>query len=189
MKNEFYWATMLSLLVVAVALIVVIDFGTSHVSAQQSGLVASNGLFLDGSGRLFVRQYNAAGSTDPCQNPDQLKSSAKITLTSTTAQKVVAASGTTKVYVCGFSATIQGSATTVGTLQFETGTTVTNPCDTTTATLTDVFQGNITASVPTLVTSPGGGFTNFTGAASGDLCAVATGTTISVKGYITFVQQ
>lgn len=136
-----------------------------------------------------VTVANTAGSGDPCQNPSVAKSSAAISLTSTTAAAVVALSSGKITYVCGFSATIQGSATTVGTLQFEYGTQTTNPCDTGTTTLTSAFQGNITANVPTLVTSPGGGSTQFATIASNQLCAVATGTTISVKGYLTYVQQ
>lgn len=138
---------------------------------------------------LPISVTNTAGTTDPCQNPSVLKSSAKITLTSTTAQELVTVSGATKIYVCGFAATIQGSATTVGTLQFEYGTKVTNGCDTGTTTLTDAFQGNIAANVPTYIVSPGGEHTQFATAASNELCAVATGTTISVKGFVTYVQQ
>lgn len=135
------------------------------------------------------QSISIVNSGDPCQDVNIAKSSAKITVTNTTAQEVVTASASKVIYVCGFSATIQGSATTVGTLQFEYGTKTTNGCDTGTATLTDVFQGNITASVPTLITSGGGGFTQFSTAASNELCAVSTGTTISVKGYLTYVQQ
>jgi len=137
---------------------------------------------------LPVSVANTAGSTDPCQNPAVLKSSAKIQLTTTTAAALVALASGKTVYVCGFAATIQGSATTVGTLQFEYGTQTTNPCDTGATTLTGAFAGNITANVPTAIESPGG-YTLFSSAASNQLCAVATGTTISVQGYITYVQQ
>lgn len=152
-------------------------------------LTDTSGRPILGAGSQAIGSVGITNSGDPCQNPSVAKSSAKISLTSTTAQELVVVSGSTTIYVCGFSATIQGSATTVGTLQFEYGTKTTNGCDTGTTTLTDTFQGNITASIPTLITSAGGGFTQFKSAASNELCAVATGTTISVRGYLTFVQQ
>lgn len=131
---------------------------------------------------------STVGSTDPCQNPAVLKSSAKIQVTGTTAVVLVPLSAGKITYVCGWDATIQGSATTVGTVQLESGTQTTNPCDTGTTTLTGVYKGNITASVPTVVGRSGSG-TIMATTAGQQFCAISTGTTIDVQGTLTFVQQ
>lgn len=167
------------------------------VTPLQSGLANGviQGLVIDTAGRLQVDPSggttdinNVPGTTDPCQNPSVMKQSAKINVTSTTASLLVAVNGSKTTYVCGGVFTIQGSATTVGTLQFEYGTQTTNPCDTGTNTLTGTFAGNINANVPTVIPL-GNGSLQLRTASAVQLCAVATGTTISIQGYITFVQQ
>lgn len=131
---------------------------------------------------------NVAGASDPCQDLSAIKSSAVINVSSTTAVELVAAVAGKTAYVCGGSLTIQGSITTVGTVQFETGTKVTNPCDTATSVRTGAYAGNINASVPTVIEIPAG-LTQFASVSAGEICAVSTGTTISVQGYISYVQQ
>lgn len=128
------------------------------------------------------------GSTDPCQDLSNVKSSVAINISTATTTELVAAVAGKTVYVCGFTATIQGSATTVGTLVFKTGTKVTTPCDTSPVSLSGTFQGNITANVPLLVTGQGS-FTQFASAAAGEICATSAGTTPLIGGYLTFVQQ
>ena len=165
--------------------------GQVNVFFQAStAVLAQQNVVLNAGGNSIgsVGITNTAGSTDPCQNPSVVKSSAKISLSSTTASQLVALASGKIVYVCGFSAVIQGSATTVGTLQFEYGTQTTNPCDTGATTLTPALPGNISPNVPTVIPMPGG-YTQFATTASQQLCAVATGTTISVQGYVTYVQQ
>jgi hypothetical protein len=130
----------------------------------------------------------AMSATDPCFNPAIAKSSKPINVTGATAVQLVGVLAGKPIAVCGFSLTIQGSATTNGTAQFEYGTQVTNPCDTGTTVLTGAFAGNITASVPTWVGSVYSG-TNFATPASQQLCLVATGTTISIQGYVTYIQR
>ena len=165
------------------------SFSSGTVTAfLQSSSAILGGLQASGAVIGNVGITNTPGTTDPCQNPSVIKSSAKISLSSTTAAAVVALASGKIVYVCGFMADIQGSATTVGTVQFEYGTQTTNPCDTGTTTLTPALPGNITANVPTVIPMPGG-YTQFATTASQQLCAVATGTTISVQGYLTYVQQ
>ena len=155
--------------------------GPAYVSINLSTMAPGNAAF---SGFL----QNVVGATDPCQNPAVLKSSVKIQTSSTTAVQLVAPVASKVVYICGWEATIQGSATSVGTIQLEYGTQVTNPCDTGTATLTGALAGNISANVPTFVGRSGSG-TIYATTASQQLCAVSTGTTISVQGDLTYVQQ
>jgi hypothetical protein len=131
---------------------------------------------------------NVAGANDPCQDLSAIKSGAVVNITGTTAVELVAAVAAKSVYVCSGSLTIQGSATTVGTVQFETGTKVTNPCDTSLSVRTGAFAGNINPSVPTPIEIPSG-MTQFTSVSGGEICAVSTGTTISIQGYISYVQQ
>jgi hypothetical protein len=128
------------------------------------------------------------GSTDSCQDLSQIKSTAVINIASATTTELVPAVAGKTVYVCGFSATIQGSATTVGAVVFKTGTKVSTACDTSPASLTGTFQGNISPNVPLLITGQGS-MTQFAGAVAGEICATTTGTTVAVGGYLTFVQQ
>ncbi len=128
------------------------------------------------------------GSTDSCQDLSQVKSTAVINISSATTTELVAAVAGKTILVCGFSATIQGSATTVGSIIFKTGTKVTTPCDTTPSSLTGTYQGNITANVPTFISGQGS-MTQFTSIASGEICATSAGTTVAIGGYLTYVQQ
>lgn len=160
-------------------------FGNPTANSNKGGPVV-----CDANGNLTVTyRAQVAGTDDPCKAPNVIPSSASFNLTSTTAATVVALSGGLKIYVCGYDATIQGSATTVGTLQFEYGTTTTNPCDTGTTTISGQYQGNITANVPTYLSRSGPGTIFTPTATSNALCAVATGTTIKVTGTVTYVQQ
>jgi thiamine monophosphate kinase len=100
----------------------------------------------------------------------------------------VAVSGSTVVYVCGFSFTISPSATSADTAAFEygTGAACTSP-----TLLTGTFgNGDLTSSAPvTLIHYGGAGQTVFKSAASAGICIVTTGTTVNAQGVITFVQQ
>lgn len=124
---------------------------------------------------------------DPCQNQNAAKQSVVINVSSATTTALVTVSGTTKVYVCGFSLTILGLATTGGTAQFESGTGV--ACASNAAVLTGSFLGANTAGASTPITSPPlSGSVTATPAANG-LCLVTTGTAPSFQGIVTFIQQ
>jgi hypothetical protein len=129
----------------------------------------------------------AQNRPDPCQVPSVAKQSAVINISSAATTALVTVSGNTKVYVCGFSFTILGLATTGGTAQFESGTGV--ACASTAAALTGSFLGVNTAGASTLIMSPGDSGSLFTAPAANGLCLVTTGTSPSVQGYVTFVQQ
>lgn len=122
---------------------------------------------------------NTPGVTDPCANASVLKSSVAINATANV--QLVALSGTTIVYVCGFSFTVAGSATATAQLEYGTGAV----CATGPVVLTGSYLGG---TLPVLITgnSPG---TVTKGIAANALCLVAGGATPSIQGVLTFVQQ
>lgn len=132
-----------------------------------------------------VAQTVSPITTDPCQSPAAVKTSVPINITTATTTSLVALSGSTIVYVCGFAVTV-GSTVTANTIQFEYGTGGT--CGAGTTVLTGVLN---TAGVLTGEISYGGaGQTVFKTAAANGLCAVSTvGTGPSIQGLLTFVQQ
>lgn len=132
-------------------------------------------------------QTASNSAPDPCQNPNFTKQSAVINVSTATTTALVAVSGTTKVYVCGFSFTILGLATTGGSAQFESGTGT--ACASNAAVLTGAFVGSNTAGGSTPIVSPPlSGSVTSTPAANG-LCLVTTGTLPSFQGIVTFIQQ
>lgn len=129
-------------------------------------------------------------SIDPCQNLNVAKSSVPINVTSSGTAQIIALSGTTAIYVCGFIATIPNTATTSTSLKFIAGT-GTN-CATPTATLTGAMGSNDAAAVsanPTVVQYNGPG-TVFSGPSASELCTVVTGNgTLDIEGVLTYVQR
>lgn len=118
-----------------------------------------------------------AGTVDPCQSRIIAKSSFAIGITTDT--QLVALSGTTVIYVCGFSAVVTG---TTPTFQFVYGTGTI--CATGQTSLTGAY--NPTAG-GTVVYGPGS--TIFRTTAGQALCMVTTGTSPVVRGVVTYVQQ
>ena len=131
---------------------------------------------------------NVAGASDPCQDVSAIKSSVVINITTATTTLIKGLASNQSIYVCGWDATIQGSATSVGTIQWEYGTKVTTDCDTGPVLLSGAYAGNINANVPTVV-GRGGGYSVYTTPVSRQLCAISTGTTVSIQGSLTYVQQ
>lgn len=139
-------------------------------------------------GSASVTQQNSAGFTDPCALPSALKSSKPINITSATTTSLVAVSGSTAVYVCGFTVTISQVVTTPNTIQFEYGTGAS--CTGTTALTGIMGGGGVTAAAPITVSAGNGGSTIFTAPASNGICAVtAIGGSGSFQGFLTYVQQ
>ena len=130
-----------------------------------------------------------SNASDPCASSGIAKSSVVISVTSATTTSLVALSGTTSIYVCGFSLTISQVVTTANTIQFEYGTGAT--CGTGTTALTGTYgAGGVTASAPLSVSYGGGGTTIFTAPSGNRLCAVtAIGASGSFQGVLTYVQQ
>jgi hypothetical protein len=125
--------------------------------------------------------------SDPCQSFSTPKSSVVINITTATTTQLVALSGSTSIYVCGFALTISQVITTANTLQFEYGTGT--ACATGTTVLTGSFgAGGITAGLPLVIVdeTPGMLFKAPSGTA---LCALtAIGATGSFQGVLSYVQ-
>lgn len=125
-------------------------------------------------------------TSDPCQSAS--KSSAAINVTSGTTTSVVAVSGATVVYVCGFAITIAPSAVAAATALFEygVGATCTSP-----TVLTGTFgNGDLTSAAGVAPILYGnGGATIFKSAASAGVCILTAGNAVNVQGVLTYVQQ
>lgn len=130
-------------------------------------------------GATPVAQTVANNVVDPCQSSSIAKSSAVINIASATTTALVALSGTTTVYVCGWSFT--AAVGTAATYQFEYGTGAT--CGTGTTVLTGAMIGNagpLTMPVgATIIRTPAGNA----------VCMLTAGTGPSAQGVLTFVQQ
>jgi hypothetical protein len=128
-----------------------------------------------------------SGTPDPCAS-SSLKSSAAVSMSSATTTNFAAVSATKQIYVCGFTLTIAGSATTATTAALEYGTGA--ACSTPT-TLTGTFGSNDAAvsTTPTQVTYGDGAATIAIVPVANGLCVVTTGTTVFTQGIITYVQQ
>jgi hypothetical protein len=142
------------------------------------------GLFVGGTDGTNFRplSVNLTGAlnlntADPCQNGIYAKSSIPLALTASA--QLIAASGSTSIYVCGFAATAAGTSPT---LQFEYGTGTT--CGTGTTVLTGAFAPTAGSFIGAL-----GAVTQFTVPSGSNLCAILGGTTPSVQGYLTYVQR
>jgi len=159
-----------------------------RLSAFSSGTVAVT-ITVDADIPSLANFFaNTPGTSDPCQNPGVLKSNVAINISSATTTALVAVSGATAVYVCGFSLTISQVATTANTIAFEQGTGA--ACAGTPTALTGLYgAGGVTAAAPIVISQSGPG-TIFKTAASNGLCALtAIGASGSFQGVLTFVQQ
>lgn len=142
------------------------------VYGQNSGTLKA--IAVDSIGRQNA-VILAAG--DPCLDPNLVKTSAALNVTAT-AQVVPLSSGLL-IYVCGWSATAGG---TTPTLQWEYGTGST--CGTGTTVLTGTYLPTVGAWMST-----GGAGTVVKAPASNALCMVVSGTTPSIQGVVSYVQQ
>lgn len=132
------------------------------------------------TGAVFV--LNPSNSADACLAWTTAKLSAVVNISSATTTELVAATAGKAVFLCGFTATMVGTAPSI---QFKTGTKVSTACDTAPANLTGTFlptAGN------TLALHSSG--TIFKSAASGEICATTAGTgSPSFQGVISYVVQ
>jgi hypothetical protein len=128
------------------------------------------------------------GTPDPCTSNDN-KSFVAISTTSATTASIVAASGSTVIYVCHFNLSIAGSATSAATAKLEFGTG--SNCGSTQTAITGTYGSNdaVASATPTVISSGDGGFTLAASAAGNLLCLVTAGTSPFVEGMVTFVQQ
>jgi len=130
---------------------------------------------------------NIAGASDPCQDVSAIKQSAAIAISSATTVQLIALSGTTTIYVCGFTAA--AGAGTNPSIQFEYGT-GTN-CAGSPTVLTGAMATGVTVAtgVPGPIFTSAGAGTVFKSAAGNEICAVTAGTTPNFQGFISYVQQ
>ncbi len=131
-------------------------------------------------------QVLSVQANDPCTYA--AKSSAAIAVATATTTSLVAVSGSTAVYVCGYSMTIAPSATAADTALLEYGT---GASCTGTHALTGTYgNGDLTSAAPVVHINFGnGGYTVATAPASNGVCIVTAGTAVSVQGILTYVQQ
>ena len=145
-----------------------------------SGTVTTSGALTDTQLRAAAVPVSgpvASAATDPCQSNGVAKSS--VALNVTASAEIIAASGATAIYACGWSATIGG---TTPTYKFHYGTG--SVCATGTTDLTGVFAptvGSFSAYNP--------GMTAFKTTASQALCVTTGGTSPSVQGVLTYIQK
>jgi hypothetical protein len=123
---------------------------------------------------------------DPCQGATAPKSSVAISQAAAGTQQLVAGTINHKIYVCGYNFTITGSTTATALLEFGTNAS----CAAGTTALSGAWAGNaITASSDPVHILAGGGYSVATVPTGDFLCLVAGGTTPSVQGILTFIQQ
>lgn len=125
----------------------------------------------------------AGAAGDVCQDPNVAKSSAVISIGAAATTKVVDVSASTAIYVCGFTASTAGTATTV---TWKYGTHASADCDTAAASLSGAFNYPIAG---TVVTYGNGTGTIFKTPAAQQLCVTTAGSGSAFTGLLTYVQQ
>ncbi len=125
-------------------------------------------------------------AVDPCFG--SLKASAAINVASATTTSLVAVSGNTVIYVCGFSISIAPAATAATALfEYGTGASCTSP-----TALTGIYGGGVTVAASAadaeVVSYGGAGSTIFSVPAANGLCILTAGSAVSVQGVVTYVQ-
>jgi hypothetical protein len=140
-----------------------------------------------GGTNLIGTAGTVPSSNDPCSYAK--KNSVAIAVSTATTTALVAVSGSTTVYVCGFDFSIAASATTATTAQLEYGTGA--ACVTTHTALTGTYGSGDAAvsTTPTVISRGDGSATVLAGIASNGICIVTAGTTNLVEGSLTYVQQ
>lgn len=133
---------------------------------------AARPILVDASGNLNL------STVDPCAAPNVTKLSAVLAVTADAT--VVALTAGQTIYVCGYGATVEGTAPTY---RFQSGT------GTACATSTDQLSGVFLPTVGSFQTVGWGGSTVFTASSAEDLCVDVGGTSPSVQGIITYVKQ
>ena len=124
---------------------------------------------------------------DPCAS-GVAKSSVVIAITSATTTSLVAVSGSTAVYVCGFSVSASNVVTTANILSFEYGTGAS--CTGTHALTGGYGTGSVLAAAPSSYAYGNGSSTIFSAPAANGICAVTTiGGSGAFEGVLTYVQQ
>jgi hypothetical protein len=123
---------------------------------------------------------------DPCQGATAPKKSVAIAQAAAGTQQLVAGLAGHAIFICGYNFTVDGSTTATALLEFGTNAN----CAAGTTSLSGAWKGNAaTANSSPVHVMAGGGYT-VAPVPSGDfLCIVAGGTTPSLQGIVTYVQQ
>ena len=133
---------------------------------------------------------NSNSGSDPCANPGILKLSVPVATTSESTFSLVAASGVTSVYVCGYQLTVQGAGT--QTIQFVNA--VNTPCVSTTplsGAMVVVPAATPAAAYPAVANGVTGQMsgTLFKSAAGQSMCLTVGGASANTQGFVTYIQQ
>lgn len=129
----------------------------------------------------------AASTPDPCVSINS-KNSVAISVSSATTTQLVALTAGHGIFVCGFTMTIAGSATTAATAQLEYAPNAS--CASSTTALTGTFGSNDAAvsTTPTQVSYGNGGATVLFVPPGNALCIVTAGNAVLTSGAVTYVQ-
>lgn len=130
---------------------------------------------------------NIPGTSDPCANPNVLKSSVAISAAGVGTTQLVALSGSTVIHVCGFLAVANAGTNPSFQLEYGTGAS----CGTGTTALTGAMSNGITVSATAAgetLSYSGNGVALKTPAGNA-LCEVVAGTSAVFNGFLTYVQQ
>lgn len=171
----------------------VVGISPNSINANGQAISANSAPVVIASDQSSIPVTGASTQSyaDACASPGIAKLSVAIALTSAATSQLIALSGSTVIYVCGFTATVPNTATTATSLKFIAGT-GTN-CGTVTATLTGPLGSNDAAAVsanPIVLNYGGSAMTIFATPAASELCAVVTGNgTLDISGVLTYVQK
>jgi hypothetical protein len=138
-------------------------------------------LVLAGFTFATLPAFAQSSQADPCQSSAVAKRSVVIAASGVATTQLVALQPGMTVYVCGYSFTVAGSATATATLEYGTG----SSCGTGTTTVTGAYLGGTLA----IHIQMGGAGTITKTASANALCLVAGGSTPSIQGVLTYVQQ
>ena len=162
---------------VALTLLAAVTFWSQPVRPQaQAGIANAIGVNSN-----ITQIGGVSVNTDPCGSWGVAKKSVPINIASATTTSLVAISGSTSIFVCGYNFTMVGATESI---QFEYGTGAT--CGTGTTVLTGALADAAASDIS--VAYGGGEMTIFSTPASQGLCALTTGT-VSIQGVLTYVQQ
>lgn len=151
--------------------------GMNRIRVNVTALAASCTFALSGSPATTVADQITG---DPCDVPTVQKSSVAVAISTATTTQLVALSAGKTIYFCGFVGSMGGTTPAV-TFEYGTG----SNC----ATGTVVLTGAIAPTSGSILLMPIGSSTWFQTASANALCALSAGTTPSIQGVLTYVQQ
>jgi hypothetical protein len=126
------------------------------------------GLMLFAAGRADAR--------DLCQSP----TSTPVAISSATTSKLISGTAGQQTRICGFLLSFTGTN-----FQFVQGATVSTPCDTGATNLSGAFAPATAAPIP----YGGAGMSIIIAKAGQDVCVITTGSTPSLQGVLSSVQE